>query len=132
MRAAAAELAAASAAASAPGPHLAAIAAALTAGIDALSTAVAHAVENYGRDIRGVSVGAVPLLKLFGIVAGGWQLARAALISHRRLGAGAARAFHEAKISTARFYADHVLSQAPGLTHSIVHGAAAVLDEGVL
>ena len=115
------------------GPHLAAIAQALTGGVDALSMAVAYVVENYDEDIRGVSVGAVPLLKLFGIVAGGWQLARSALISHQRLGApGAERGFHQAKISTARFYADHVLSQAPGLAHSIVHGAAGALDEGAL
>jgi acyl-CoA dehydrogenase len=101
-----------------------------------MERAVGHVVENYGTDIRGVSVGAVPLLKLFGIVAGGWQLLRSALISQRRLaaatGTGADAAFHEAKISTARFYADHVLSQAPGLSHSIVHGAAGALAEGVL
>ena len=30
----------------------------------------------------------------------------------------------EAKIDTARFYADHVLSQAPGLAHAIIEGAA--------
>jgi hypothetical protein len=83
-----------------------------------------------------VSVGAVPMLKLFGIAAGGWQLLRSALISQRRLaeskGKGGDAAFYEAKISTARFYAHHVLSQAPGLAHSIVHGAAGALAEGVL
>ena len=132
MRAAANELAASSAAA----PNLSEIAAALAAAVDALVRAVAYVVENYGTDIRGVSVGAVPLLKLFGVAAGGWQLARSALISHQRLGAsggkGADRDFLEAKIMTARFYADHVLSQAPGLAHSIVHGAAGALAEGVL
>ena len=58
------------------------------------------------------------------------------LISQQRLAAprsgGADAAFYEAKISTARFYADHVLSQAAGLAHSIVHGAAGALAEGVL
>jgi alkylation response protein AidB-like acyl-CoA dehydrogenase len=133
MRASLAELAAA---ASAAAPNLSEIAAALAAGVDSLARAVGYVVENYGSDIRGVSVGAVPLLKLFGVVAGGWQLARSALISHQRLGAsggkGADRGFHEAKIMTARFYADHVLSQSPGLAHSIVHGAAGALAEGVL
>jgi 3-(methylthio)propanoyl-CoA dehydrogenase len=97
-------------------------------------------VEHYATDIRSVSVGAVPMLKLFGIVAGGWQLLRSALISRQRLAeskgkgtdAGVDAGFYEAKISTARFYADHVLSQAPGLAHSIVHGAAGALAEGVL
>jgi acyl-CoA dehydrogenase len=81
-------------------------------------------------------VGAVPLLRLFGVAAGGWQLLRSALISQRRLaesnGSSADAGFHEAKIMTARFYADHVLSQAGGLAHSVVHGAAGALAEGVL
>jgi acyl-CoA dehydrogenase len=117
-------------------PKLPALAPPFAAAVDALERAVGYVVENYGTDIRGVSVGAVPLLKLFGIVAGGCQLLRSALISQRRLaapaGVGADAAFHAAKISTARFYADHVLSQASGLAHSIVHGAAGALAEGVL
>jgi alkylation response protein AidB-like acyl-CoA dehydrogenase len=104
--------------------------------IDSLERAIGYVVENYGTDIRAVSAGAVPMLRLFGVVAGGWQLLRSALISQRRLTessrSGADAAFHEAKIATARFYADHVLAQAPGLAHSVVHGAAGALAEGVL
>jgi alkylation response protein AidB-like acyl-CoA dehydrogenase len=128
MRSAAAE--------SAAEPRLSAASASLSAGIAALETAVDHVVQNYSKDLRAVSVGSVPLLNLFGIVSGGWQLLRSAAISRRRLaepgGGGADAAFHTAKLSTARFYADHVLSQAPGLAHSIVHGAAGALAEGVL
>jgi hypothetical protein len=117
-------------------PNLTEIAAALSAAIDALERAIRYVVENYATDIRGVSVGAVPMLKLFGIVAGGWQLLRSASISRQRLAApkgdGADTGFYEAKILTARFYADHVLSQASGLAHSIVHGAAGALAESVL
>jgi 3-(methylsulfanyl)propanoyl-CoA dehydrogenase len=117
-------------------PDLAQAAAGFSAAIDALERAIRYVVENYATDIRGVSVGAVPTLKLFGIVAGGWQLLRSALISHARLAApdanGADAGFYEGKIATARFYADHVLSQASGLAHSIVHGAAGALAEGVL
>jgi hypothetical protein len=76
------------------------------------------------------------MLKLLGIVAGGWQLLRSALISQRRLAAPAADApdpaFYEAKISTARFYTDYVLSQASGLSHGIMCGSAGALAEGVL
>jgi len=136
MRSAAAAAAAAATAAPAAAPNLAEIAAALAGGVDALERAVRYAVETYGQDIRSVSVGAVPLLKLFGIVSGGWQLLRSASIAQQRLaapgGAGADSGFHRAKIATARFYADHVLSQAAGLAHSIVHGAAGALAEGVL
>jgi len=117
-------------------PSLSEVAAAFSAAIEALERAIRYVVQNYGIDIRSVSVGAVPLLKLFGIVAGGWQLLRSALISQRRLAGGEANTadagFYEAKLATARFYSDHVLSQATGLAHSIVHGAAGALAEGVL
>jgi alkylation response protein AidB-like acyl-CoA dehydrogenase len=119
-------------AAQAEDSRLAQDAAALAAAVDALEGAVGYVVENYAKDIRSVSVGAVPLLKLFGIVAGGWQMLRAASISLRRLAQDASSAdagFHQAKISTARFYADHVLAQAPGLAHSVIHGAAGALAE---
>jgi hypothetical protein len=121
-------------------PKLTDAAAAFSGSIDALERAIRYVVENYATDIRGVSVGAVPMLKLFGIVAGGWQLLRSALIAQRRRAApngkgaegGFEPSFYEAKIATAQFYADHVLSQASGLSHSIVHGSAGALAEGVL
>jgi 3-(methylthio)propanoyl-CoA dehydrogenase len=104
--------------------------------IDALEGAVRYVVANYGKDLRSVSVGAVPLLKLFGVVAGGWQLLRSAAIAQARLAAPAdgqlPEAFYRAKIETARFYADHLLPQAPALAHAIVKGAAGALAEGVL
>jgi acyl-CoA dehydrogenase len=69
----------------------------------------------------------VPFLKLMGIVAGGWQMARAALVCERKLSQGGDKAFLEAKITTARFYGDHVLVQAPALRDTVVKGAAGVL-----
>jgi 3-(methylthio)propanoyl-CoA dehydrogenase len=117
-------------------PKLAAAAPTFSAAIDALERGVRYVVENYATDIRSVSVGAVPMLKLLGVVAGGWQLLRSALIAQQRLGegkgSGADAGFYEAKIQTARFYTDYVLSQAPGLAHGILHGAAGALAEGVL
>jgi alkylation response protein AidB-like acyl-CoA dehydrogenase len=107
------------------------------AAIDALESAARYAVSDYGKDMRGVSAGAVPLLELFGVVAGGWQLLRSALVARDRLASppaqgAASAAFYRAKIETARFYADYVLSQAPGIAHAITAGSAAVLAEGVL
>jgi 3-(methylsulfanyl)propanoyl-CoA dehydrogenase len=72
--------------------------------------------------------GAVPFLKLAGIVAGGWQMARAALAAERNLSKD--KSFHEAKIATARFYGDHVLVQAPGLRDTVVKGSAGVMALG--
>jgi acyl-CoA dehydrogenase len=115
---------------------LASAASTFSIAVDTLQLTVRHVVDHYGTDARAVSVGAVPLLKLFGIVAGGWQLLRSAAIAAQRLAApqtDAANAdFYRAKIATARFYADHVLSQATGLAHSILYGGASALTDGVL
>ncbi|GEC94149.1 acyl-CoA dehydrogenase [Zoogloea ramigera] len=114
--------------AEASGDEFAAMRKSLSAGVTALEEAVAYIVATYGQDIKAASVGSVPFLKLLGIVAGGWQMGRAALVSARRLAEGGGDAgFYQAKITTARFYADHVLSQAPGLAYSVVNGAAAAL-----
>ncbi len=117
-------------------PHLSGLAPQYCAAVDALEHSIGYVVENHATNLTAVYAGAVPLLKLFGIVAGGWQLLRSALISQQRLdappGDGAQAGFYQAKIMTARFYADYVLPQAAGLAHGIVHGAAGVLAEGVL
>ncbi|AVR88874.1 acyl-CoA dehydrogenase [Thauera aromatica] len=102
---------------------------ALGSGIAAVEEAVAYILATYDRDIKAASVGAVPFLRLLGIVAGGWQLARAALAARRRLEAGEGEAdFYRAKIVSARFYADHVMAQAPGLAYTVVNGAAGALE----
>jgi hypothetical protein len=55
-------------------------------------------------------------------------MARAALRARELLDAGSDdAAFLRAKIGTARFHADHVLSRAGGLRTAIVEGAAGTL-----
>ena len=106
----------------------AAIARSLDSGIKALEEGAEYIVATYGQDIKAAHVGSVPFLKLFGIVAGGWQMARAALIARQRLGEGGGdEVFYRSKIVSARFYADHVLPQAPGLAYTVVNGAAGAL-----
>jgi acyl-CoA dehydrogenase len=98
----------------------------LAEGVKAVEECVEFIVG--AKDPRTQLAGAVPFLKLMGIVAGGWQMARAALVSEKRLSAKEGDvSFHEAKLATARFYADHVLVQAPGLRNTVVNGAAGVL-----
>ena len=41
---------------------------------------------------------------------------------------GEDKAFMDAKVTTARFYAEHILARAPGIRDSIVEGADAVTD----
>jgi 3-(methylsulfanyl)propanoyl-CoA dehydrogenase len=77
------------------------------------------------KDPRAQFAGAVPFLKLMGIVAGGWQMARAALAAEKKKSEDPS--FYEAKIATVRFYADHVLVQAPALRNTVVNGAAGVM-----
>jgi acyl-CoA dehydrogenase len=108
--------------------NLSAVAGRLRDGVAALEQAAQWIVQTYGADIRRASVGAVPFLELFGTVAGGWQLARAALAAHRHLATGDGdAAFYQAKLHTARFYADHVLVKAAALARTVVSGADAVL-----
>ena len=109
------------------GGDFAAIGSALGDGVAAVARAVDYIVATYGTDIRAASVGAVPFLKLLGIVCGGWQMARAALAAQARIAAGETDPFYAAKIVTARFYADHVLRAAPGLAETIVSGSAGAL-----
>lgn len=107
---------------------LIAIGQALRDGIDALTGAIGFIVDTHAADPRQAAAGAVPFLELFGIVAGGWQMARSALVAAEKLpSAGADQTFYRAKIQTARFYADHILTKAPGLSRTVSTGAAAVL-----
>ncbi|MET0856071.1 MAG: acyl-CoA dehydrogenase, partial [Telluria sp.] len=114
--------------AAAGGADFGAIACHLTGGSAALEAVVDYMVVNMKSDIKGVFAGSVPYLRLAGIVLGGWQMARAALVAQQKIDAGEGDAsFYKAKIATARFFADHILSQAPGLRASIVDGSAGVL-----
>lgn len=94
----------------------------------ALEEVVAYVVANIQSDIKGVFAGSVPYLKLAGIVLCGWQMGRAALIAQAKLDAGSGDAkFYQAKIATARFFADYFLSQAGAYRSAIIDGSAGVL-----
>ena len=100
----------------------------LAEGSAALEAVVEYVVANMKSDIKAVFAGSVPYLKLAGIVLGGWQMARAAVAAQQKLGEGSGdAAFYKAKIATARFFADHILSQAPGLRATIIDGSAGVM-----
>ncbi|MFZ9406721.1 MAG: acyl-CoA dehydrogenase [Burkholderiaceae bacterium] len=107
---------------------LRAIGAQLAAGVQAMDEAVGHLVSIGKGDARAVYAGSVPYLMLCGTVLAGWQMARAAQRAREQLNAGQGDAdFLKAKIATARFYADHVLSRAVALRSAVVEGAAGTL-----
>jgi alkylation response protein AidB-like acyl-CoA dehydrogenase len=70
--------------------------------------------------------GSVPYLMLAGNLMAGWQLGRALLVALSPEAQAQDAAFMAAKVTTARFYADHILSKVPGIRDSIVQGAASV------
>ena len=75
---------------------------------------------------NAVFAGSVPYLMLAGNLMAGWQLARALLVAQIELARGEDAGFMQAKITTARFYADHILNQAGGIRDSIVEGFESV------
>jgi hypothetical protein len=100
----------------------------LAMGVDAVADSVAFILANAAKDPRAAFAGSVPFLRLMGIVAGGWQMGRAALAAEAKLAAGSGDAgFYSAKIKTARFFADQVLVQAGSLRDTIVSGAGTVM-----
>ncbi|MBD3892908.1 acyl-CoA dehydrogenase [Hydrogenophaga sp.] len=89
---------------------------------------VAHFVADKARsDPNAAYAGSVPYLMLAGNLVAGWQLARALLVAQKELAAARESDFMQAKIVTARFYADHILSRAPGLRDAVVDGAPSVM-----
>ena len=100
----------------------------LGAARQALLEVVDFVCEQSRGDPNAVYAGSVPYLMLAGNVVAGWQMARALIAAEDRLAAGEDGQFMRAKITTARFYADHILSRAPGLRDSIVEGAAGVTE----
>ena len=115
------------------GGELAVIGRRLRVGVDALEAAGGWITWHFSDDPAAVLAGAVPFLELAGIVFGGAQLARAALVAAAHLRAGDSDAsFMQAKLATARHFADHCLAQAAGLADTVMagaHGARAIADD---
>ncbi len=99
----------------------------LTAAREAFEQVVDFVVTESKSRPNAVFSGSVPYLMLAGNVMAGWQMARAMLVAERQLHEGVGeRAFLQAKVATARFYAEHLLAKAPGLRDAIVEGADSV------
>jgi hypothetical protein len=98
--------------------------------LNAARLAFVDVVEFVANNSKGspnaVFAGSVPYLMLAGNVVAGWQMARSLLAAQEQLAQGVDAAFMQAKITTARFYADHLLTKAPGMRDSIVEGADSV------
>jgi hypothetical protein len=110
----------------------------LDAAVDALGTTTRWMLAALERNEDDAAAGASDYLKLFGVVAGGWVMARAALAARSRLAAPEAAPLapgvYRAKLIMARIHADHVLPRAAAHAASATSGAAllrAIGDEGL-
>ncbi|WP_221622415.1 acyl-CoA dehydrogenase [Burkholderia sp. Bp9140] len=111
-------------------PTFSSIGATLFEGIAAVRRATDWISEAYPVRPLEVLAGGVPFLRMIGIVAGGWQMARAALVSSRMLEAGKGDAqFLRGKLASAKFYAAHVLPQVQALEIALIYGGSATQDE---
>ena len=91
---------------------------------DALENATNWLMGHGLSDPNQALAGATPYLRLFGVVAGGWVMARQALSATALAASGEGDAdFLAAKVVTARFYAENVLPQALGLVAPVTAGA---------
>jgi alkylation response protein AidB-like acyl-CoA dehydrogenase len=95
----------------------------------ALTQATEWLLTNGLADPNNALAGATPYLRMCGIVAGGWLMARSAWSAQRRLAAGDAEGRSgtsaeqlEQKTVTARFYCEQWLPQAAGLVPSVTAG----------
>jgi 3-(methylthio)propanoyl-CoA dehydrogenase len=98
----------------------------LKAARDAFVQVVEFVVAQTKSNPNAVFAGSVPYLMLSGNLMAGWQLARALLVAQTQIAAGNDVAFMQAKIITARFYADHMLTKVPGLRDAVLEGSDSV------
>ena len=90
----------------------------LTIGRAAFEEVLAYILANAKTDTKAVYAGSFAYLRLSGLVLGGWQMARSLLAAeHLR---DSDPTFYNAKITTARFFAENLLPQASALATSII------------
>jgi alkylation response protein AidB-like acyl-CoA dehydrogenase len=105
-----------------------AMAARLKAAREAFLHVVDFVVSGAKASPNAVFAGSVPYLMLTGNLVAGWQMGRALLAAEAELAKGHDAVFMQSKITTARFYADHILAKVPGMRDSIVDGADSVTE----
>ena len=93
----------------------------------AFEAVVRHMAATGKEDPKAAFGAGVPYLMLAGNLVAGWQLARSLMAAETALQAGEDPAFMQAKIATARFYADHILNDAGTQADRILKGSDSLL-----
>ena len=104
------------------------VAGALEPALSDLQAATMWLAQNGMADPDNAGARAYAYMDLMGLVSLGWMWLKMAAASHRALEEGAAdEAFHEAKLTTARFYAERELPLSTALRRKIEAGAEALM-----
>jgi hypothetical protein len=104
------------------------VAAALEPALADLQAATMWLAQNGMADPDNAGAGAYPYMELMGVVALGWMWLKMAAASSRALSEGAEDTpFHEAKLTTARFYAQRELPMSTALRRKIEAGAETLM-----
>ncbi|WP_411958855.1 acyl-CoA dehydrogenase [Pseudomonas sp. s4] len=93
----------------------------------AFQETVTFVTQNAKGAPNDVFSGSVPYLMLAGNLLAGWQLARSLLAAEKLAAKGEDVPFMQAKITTARFYAEHILTRIPGQRDAIINGASSIM-----
>ena len=108
--------------------ELASVKDALSTGVDQFESAVTWLVEQAAKDPNIPGAASFNLLMLAGTVVGGWQMARAALAVSRDSSTVAGdAAFCEAKVITARFYAEHIMPRCAAYAMAATAGTGSLM-----
>jgi len=100
----------------------------LRAAREAFEQVVDFMVASQKQRPNAAYAGSVPYVMLAGHVVSGWQMGRSLMVAEDRLAKGDPDAdFLKAKVATARFHAEHLLSRVPALRDEIVDGADSVM-----
>jgi hypothetical protein len=99
----------------------------LEAAAAAMERAADWILFNYESGTAAALAGAVPFLKLTGIVAGGWLLAKSAVVARHQIAAGNADPFYAGKIATAAYFAAHQLPFAQAYAAEVTGGSDSTL-----
>jgi hypothetical protein len=93
-----------------------------------LQAATMWLAQNGMQDPNSAGAGAYAYMELMGLVSFGWMWLKMAEVSSKALSGGTDdRQFHEAKLATARFYAQRELPRSSGLRREVEAGAETVM-----
>jgi hypothetical protein len=98
----------------------------LTQACVAYEEALAFVLNNFQSQAVLVFAAGVPFLLLTAQVMAGWQMAKSLIAAKQAIDSGQDVEYHQSKVETAHFYAEHILTQLPGLAQSIVYGGDSV------